>query len=220
MDCSRIRELVDDYVFGLLEDTQERDFRAHIEHCEACASAVAEAQSRRDALSAWTAPPVQGAADRLLARIRSEKLTVRGRSGPLVVRILAAAAVILAAVVLPMLFMTQRPEVLGYQPRMTSVTSKFENHVLQEFDIPAEAAGKACIVVRLGSTDSNEPLRASVSLNNGQAIEMTGARNQNEQTVILTLQHGLKEGRNLLKMENLGRAQLEFEVTIVVGVSE
>jgi hypothetical protein len=219
VDCSKIRELVDDYVFGLLEATQERDFKTHVESCEACASLLAEAQSRKKTLSAWTAPPVEGAAERLLARIRSEKLTVRDRSGPLVVRILAAAAVILAAVVLPMLFMTQQPEVLGYQPSMTSVTSKFQKHVAQEFNIPPDGAGSACIVVRLVSADSKIPLRASASLNDGQPIEMTGTRDQNEQVVILTQQHGLKDGPNLLNMENMGSAQVEFELTLVVGAS-
>jgi len=217
VDCSEIRELADDYVYGLLKPNQESDFQTHVDSCEACASFLAEARSRREALSSWTVPDTDGAADRLLARIRSNKIALPGRTGSLLVRVLAAAAVILAAVVLPMLFMVKQPEVLGYEPQMKSVISKFDRYVAQELFVPAVAVEESCIIVRLVSTSPKEALRATVKLNSGQPIEMAGDRVQNEQTVILTRDNGLIEGRNLLRMRNLGQAQIEFEVTLVTG---
>ena len=219
MDCNQIRELAEDYVYGLLEPIQERDFQTHVNSCEACASILEEARSRREVFASWTAPETSGAADRLLARIRSGKTAIPRRTGSLLVRALAAAAVILAAVVLPMLFMVKQPEVLGYEPQMKSVVSKFDRLVVQELFVPAAAVKKSCIIVRLVSTSTKEVLRATVKLNSGQSIEMAGDTTQNEQTVILTRDNGLTEGRNLLKMRNLGQAQIEFEVTLVTGDS-
>jgi hypothetical protein len=218
VDCNKIREFADDYVFGLLEPAQERNFQAHIDSCEACAAVIAEARSRREAFSTWNAPGANGAADRLLIRIRSGKAALPpGKTGLLLVRVLAAAAVILAAVVLPMLFMARQPEVLGYEPQMTSVVSKFNRHVIQELIVPTAVVKNSCIVVRLCSTNTEEALKTIVRLNNSQAIEVVGDSIHNEQTVILTHEHGLREGRNLLKMRNLGQTQVEFEVTLVAG---
>ncbi len=214
MDCSQIRELADDYVFGLLEATQEREIQAHIDSCDTCARIIAEARSRRETLDTWDVPSADGAADRLLALVTSGKAVVPVNYGPLVIRLLSAAAVILAAVVLPMLFMVKRPEVLGYEPQMTSIEGQFSRQVVQELNIPAPAAGNSCIVVRIASMTPDLPLRALVKLNESRGIEMAA---QNEQTVILTNQHGLAKGRNLLKIQNLGQAQLEFEVTLVTG---
>lgn len=217
MDCNQIREAAEDYVFGLLEPRQEQEFRLHVDSCEACAKALADAMSRREAFSAWQVRPAQGAGDRLLERIRSGKTTLAPSYGPVLVRILASAAVILAAIVLPMLFMTMRPAVLGYQPQMTSIQGKFHRLVTQELGIPSDIARTSCIVVRLESTSTQMPLRALVRLNDGQKIEMTGGATPGEQTVILASEHGLKEGRNVLVIENQALSELEFEVTLVAG---
>jgi hypothetical protein len=220
VDCNQIREAAEDYVFGLLEPAREQEFRLHVDSCEACAKALADAVSRREAFSAWEVRPAQGEADRLLARIRSGKTALAPSYGPVLVRILASAAVVLAAVVLPMLFLTMRPAVLAYQPQMTSVEGRFQRQVTQELDIPADVAPNSCIVVRLKSMGADVPLRALVQLNQGQRIWMTGGAVPGEQTIILTPQHGLKEGRNILRIENQALSQLEFEVTLVTGNSK
>jgi hypothetical protein len=217
VDCSQIRELADDCVFGLLEDSQKREIQAHIDSCDACARIIAEARSRREALSAWDVPPADGAADRLLARIRSGRAALPGKYGPLVVRVLAAAAVILAAVVLPMLFMTRQPEVLGYEPQITGFESSFRRQVVQDITIPSARADNSCVVVQLRPAVPQAPLGVLVKLNEGQDIHIAAAGSEGRQTIVLTRQHGLKEGLNLLTMRNLVPGRVEFEVTLVMG---
>lgn len=214
MDCKEVCNLAGDYVFGLLEPDVELHVTSHLGSCEACAQVIEHARSQRRLFSAWEVTGTRGAADRLLGRIRSGKVKARARYEHLFVRIMAAAAAILAAVVLPMIFMVQRPAVLPGEAQVTTVKGVFDSTRSEEFDVPA-GHPDAWIVVRLRSADGKSALQASIRLNEGDAGPITSSASKSEEVFLLSREHGLREGRNKLLIENLGQGSLEFEVTLV-----
>jgi hypothetical protein len=217
MDCREVFSLADDYVFGLLEPDTGRELLAHTSSCEACADAVEEARSRRDLFSAWEIKDQPaGAADRLLARIRTRKLKRRA-PGRLIVRILSAAAVILAAVVLPRLFLIESPRVMSYVPVFTGWEGVFNESVRQEIEVPEERSANPCLIVSLKSVDSEAPVWVAIRLNEGEEGFILSAAAGSEEVFVLTREHGLKPGSNLLTINNLDLMPLEFEVTLVTG---
>ena len=217
MNCSEVGNMADDYVFGLLEPPMQEKLTAHVDSCRACAKAIEEARSRRRIFSAWSEKPRAGAADRLLARTRSGNLGGQPAYGRQLVRIMAAAAVILAAVILPRLFILDVPSVGGYEPQITCVEGTLRDSARREFVVPGDYAKNAYLVVRLKSADSVSLVEAAIRLNDSDKGRILTGAAASEEMYVLTREQGLKEGRNSVTIENLGTGSLEFEVTLVTG---
>jgi len=216
MDCSEVRKIADDYVFGLLESDMERELTAHIDSCQSCNKIVNEARTRRKILSAWEVRGSgPGAGDRLLARVNAGKIRKESVYGARLVRILTAAAVILAAVVLPRLFLFEYPRVLSHTPAFTSMEGDFRSSVRQELTVPREYIENACLVILLKSIDEKSPVKAAIRLNDDSGNIVLSAAIVPEEIFVLTQKQGLKAGVNSLAIDNLGTIKLEFEVTLV-----
>lgn len=216
MNCQEACKLADDCVFGLLEPETEKAVLSHAKECETCAGALQEAKSRRELLDSWKAQTNEGSSDRLMARIGHENLRVRASYGHRLVRIMAAAAVILAAVVLPRLLL-EESTVLPFETRMTSVEGSFRESVRQEFNVPRGEGKHSYIVVRLRSVDKESPVRAGIYVNDFLDDPVLSSASQIEEVYILGMEHGIRTGKNLLFIRNLGSVPLEFEVSLITG---
>ena len=216
MDCSEVRKIADDYVFGLLDSDVEQELTSHINSCHSCARIVNEARARRGLFSAWEIPDREtGVSDRLLARIRAGKVRKEPVLGARLVRILATAAVILAAVILPRLFLFEYPRVLSHAPEFTAVEGDFLSSVRQELIVPGEHLENACLVIRLKSSNEKSPVKAAIRLNGAEGDTVLSAAAEPEELFVLTHRQGLKAGVNSLAIDNLGMIKLEFEITLV-----
>jgi len=217
LDCSEIRNLTEDYVFGLLDQAGETQVTVHIKSCTDCAREVEQARSRKAAYAAWEVPPLpEGATDRLMSRLHAGGLKRQVTYRPLLLSALTVAAVIVAAVALPMLFLAERPLVMSFQPETVSYKGFFKETLSQELAVPYDQYANAYVLVKLSSAGRESPVVAWVSLN-GEILKYFDTAYETGCSCILTRTDGLTGGCNLVTIENRGEAPLEFEITLVTG---
>jgi predicted anti-sigma-YlaC factor YlaD len=99
LDCPEVRELVPEFVLGVLDGDARADVVAHIDHCTACRTQVTELSETADAmlLLAPEAEPPPDFERRVVARLTDDRRRGRWRTAK-VVALVAAAAVILSVV--------------------------------------------------------------------------------------------------------------------------
>jgi len=217
--CNDSDTYAHEYVFELLEEEDRKQYSKHIESCETCRERTKQAFDDREMLASWNITVPSGAAERSISRIYSKEIRQKSALNSLVVRIMAAAAVILAAIVLPRLFLMEKQAVLAYEAHSTTVEGVFNDFVKQELHVPVNCTKTAYVIVRVKSLDGKAPVKAAMRLNESESSILLTTAAEPEEEYILTNENGLKEGINLLTIENHGSIPLEFEVILMVGSS-
>ncbi|MFW5798528.1 MAG: MG2 domain-containing protein, partial [Planctomycetota bacterium] len=60
MNCRHVQDMLDDYVFDLLDDDERTELETHLEACDECRSACRQARARRHQLELWEEDPAPG----------------------------------------------------------------------------------------------------------------------------------------------------------------
>ena len=217
MDCREVLSLADDHVFGLLDSDIEGQVALHVESCADCALAVEKARRRRELLNAWRVDTPEGAAWRVLGRIRA--LSRRART-PLFIKVSAIAAVVLAAVALPLVYLSEQPAVMSFQPIILSRSGILHRTVTRELYIAPGQLQNAYVLIRLRAMGAEARISAWYSLNHGGFQQLRDAGVGNCFTTVLTEKDGLTAGFNVLTIENSQSAPVEFEIILVTGSTD
>jgi len=182
MDCRTVKDWIDDYLDGMLDDTAQGELQAHLATCPKCRDRLAREQALRDALKSLPVPaPDPVFADRAFERAAAAHRR-RPRIHTAILKRLAASIIVVFAV--GFLFKD------AWRPDRTELPVAF---------VRSNQPEEVRLVFRSGQALERVTLRLAPQ----EGVELVGFENQRE----IVWQTNLVQGENLLVLPVIVRDQ-------------